>query len=488
LATAKAARWFIAGVAALALLNTALTISTAWCLTSFITQIFVEHQEPNRAISWLIGFALAGLAKAMLAWVQEWLGAFAAIKAKAQLRGKLLDSVIALGPDWVNRKGTANLQLLITQQLDSLDAYFAKFLPQLAFTLLVTPLLSIVIFTNDPMSGLSVLLTIPLIPVFMVLIGRATESVQKKQLAAMNRLNSQFAEALRGLTTLKVFGRAQYQVGVITATSQSYRARTMKVLRVSFLSGFALELISSLSVALVAVGIGLRLLDGQLTLQTGLFVLLLAPEAFIPLRMVGANFHTSADGVAASVAILDIIDEAKGGAGYPSAQLKFSFDRNQFTVLEGPSGAGKTTALNHLRRSIGVGQVAWLPQNIGLLEGTVKENIVGPHGNEDLAALDEAIKLAALDDLRLDHQVGQDAQQVSGGQAQRIGLARAFYAAITRNLQMILLDEPISAQDSARATIIDENLAKLTAKGFTVIAVSHQQLAHADKRVRLNNA
>jgi ATP-binding cassette subfamily C protein CydD len=268
-------------------------------------------------------------------------------------------------------------------------------------------------------------------------------------------------------------------VTAIAATSNQYRERTMKVLRISFLSGFALELIASLSVALIAVAIGLRLINGDIPLLTGLFVLLLAPEAYLPLRMVGANFHTSAEGVAASKLVLDIIDEAKALNPSVSAPIDFAYELNKVTVLVGPSGAGKTTRLNQLRKQLGNGQVAWLPQRIGLLEGTVLENIVGPVADVDQECLNQALTLSALDDVALNYQLTQDAGTVSGGQAQRIGLARALYAALTSDISTLLLDEPISAQDSDRARTIGENLAALADKGYTVVAVSHQPVVGA---------
>ena len=485
LATAKAARWFIASVVALALLNMALTVAFAWYLSSFITQVFVQNRSVSEAFPSMVAFTAAGLCRAANVWLQEWLGALAATNAKSELRGKLINAVVKLGPDWVAKRGTANLQVLITQQLDALDAYFSKFLPQLVFTAIVTPVFTAIIFATDPISGWSLLATLPLIPLFMMLIGWATQSVQTKQLQSMSQLTSHFVEALRGLTTLKVFGRAQNQVTAISVTSNQYRERTMKVLRVSFLSGFALELIASLSVALIAVAIGLRLINGDMPLLTGLFVLLIAPEAYLPLRMVGANFHTSAEGVAASKLVLDIIDEAQTVKPGETLPLDFSYEPNRVTVLVGPSGAGKSTRLNQLRKQLGKGQVAWLPQRIGLLEGSVLENIVGPVADTDQECLNQALTLAALDDVALNHHLTQDAGTVSGGQAQRIGLARAFYAALTSEISILLLDEPISAQDAARSRTIGENLAVLADKGYTVIAVSHQPVFGAHRIVEV---
>jgi len=311
---AKSVRWFIGGIVLLATANMALTTLFAWHLSAFIVAVFVEHQKPSGANPNLIWFTAAGSARACTLWLQEWLSAISSTRAKNELRGRLLDAVERLGPNWLKNYGTARLHTLATQQLDALDAYFGKFLPQLVFAFIITPVFAVVIFFQDAASGWALVSTLPLIPLFMILIGWATQSIQERQLKSLQVLTSHFGQVLRGLTTLKVFGRAENQVEAIRSSSESYRIRTMKVLRLSFLSGFALELISSLSVALIAVSIGLRLVNGQLSLAVGLFILLLAPEAYLPLRMVGANFHVSSEGVAASSAVLDVIGTMPSGS------------------------------------------------------------------------------------------------------------------------------------------------------------------------------
>jgi ATP-binding cassette subfamily C protein CydD len=263
----------------------------------------------------------------------------------------------------------------------------------------------------------------------------------------------------------------------------------MKVLRVSFLSGFALELIGSLAVALVAVSIGLRLVNGDLPLSVGLFVLLLAPEAYLPLRMVGANFHASADGANASKAILDIIDEAdalgiagKAGSASETAPVAAGqFAPAAITVVHGPSGAGKTTLLQNLRATLPAADVTWMPQRIGLLPGTVLANIVGI-GTEtyDEARLKVAVELACLDDVALDASAGNSSNTISGGQAQRVGLARAFYRALASGNKFLFLDEPISALDSARAAKVMDSFKHFAQLGQTVAIISHQPIATAD--------
>ena len=487
LKTAKAARWFIASVVALALLGAGLIVAFARALSSFVTGIFIEGKAANSLLPALAVLVLAGTLRGLLLWAQERLAVTAGSLAKAQLRAKLFESIHRLGYRWVNEHSTANLSLLATTSLDALDAYFSRYLPQLVYAALITPALTAIIFFADPLSGIEVILTLPLIPIFMIVIGWATQSVQQRQLDALTRLTGQFVEVLRGLTTLKVFGRAQNQLANIEKTSNQYRERTMKVLRVSFLSGFALELIGSLAVALVAVSIGLRLVNGDLPLSVGLFVLLLAPEAYLPLRLVGANFHASADGVNASKAILDIIDEAEqlGSADITPPESP-ALTPGAITLIYGPSGAGKTTMLQDLRACLPAEAVTWMPQRIGLLPGTVLDNIIGI-GTEafDEARLHEALGLACLDDVSLDALAGDSSNTISGGQAQRVGLARAFYRALAPENNFLFLDEPISALDSMRAAKVIDSFTRFAQMGQTVVIISHQPIATAAHRLEV---
>ena len=470
---------------ALALYGSAATVVFAWQLSGAIVGVFLQGKTATDVSGSLFLVLIAGLAKALVLWSQEWLSARASAAAKAQLRAAFLNAVETLGPNWLKQRQLATINSLANSGLDALDAYFAKFLPQLVFTVLVTPLFTVLIFWLDPLSGLALIFTIPLIPLFMIFIGWATQAVQQRQLSVLHQLTGHFLEVVRGLTTLRIFGRAKAQLETIGDVSEQYRVRTMKVLRVSFLSGFALELAGSLSVALIAVSIGLRLVDGSLTLGIGLFVLLLAPEAYLPLRMVGANFHSSSEGVAASKAVLDVIDEAAEPRQIVPASEADSddFEAGKLTVVYGPSGAGKTTLLNGLRVRLGFPAVAWLPQNPGLFAGTVRENIVGPDSGENFetAQLHLAMRLAALDDLQPLQELGEYGSQLSGGQAQRVGLARAFYRALTNDsVTHLLLDEPISALDPERTQVVIDSLHKLAKRGLVVVAVSHQSIESAD--------
>jgi ATP-binding cassette subfamily C protein CydD len=477
---AGAARWFIAGVVVLAMLGSAATVAIAWSASFFISQVFIEHVSVHSVSSCLGLLLLGGIVKALTIWLQELAAVKATAAVKLELRKKFFEAMNALGPGWVAKRSAAELNLLATAGLDSLDPYFAKYLPQVVYTALVTPAFVAIIWLSDFSSGLVLLLTIPLVPIFMILIGWATRSVQQKQLEALNTLSRHFLEVLRGLTTLKIFGRAKSQVEILTRVSEEHRLRTMRVLRVTFLSGFALELISSLAVALIAVSIGLRLLSGDLSLMVGLFVLLLAPDAFLPLRQVGAQFHASSEGVTASTAILNVIESARAKPQKIAPSNLPNFDLGSFYAITGPSGAGKSSIFAELlglgasTPTISFADCAWMPQQNKLFAGSVMENIVGVDETPDKVILKEAMRRAALDDLEGSVQVGENGSSVSGGQAQRICAARAFYRALNREVQFLLLDEPISALDQARANVIVESLKLFAKEGNAVVAISHQ--------------
>ena len=480
------------------MLGSSATVTMSWSLAYFVSQIFIEHatlESVRYCFAWL---AIGGLTKAFVVWLQEFLATRASAAVKVQLRQKLFGAVELLGPSWLAKKSVAEVNLLATSGLDALEPYFSKYLPQLVYTALVTPVFLAIIWLTDLPSGVTLLVTLPLIPLFMILIGWATKSVQQGQLDSLTQLSQHFLEVLRGLTTLKIFGRVDAQAKALERVSGDYRQRTMKVLRVSFLSGFALELIASLAVALIAVSIGLRLLSGELTLMVGLFVLLLAPETYLPLRQVGAQFHASAEGVAASSGILDIIQEAQlePKSSHSVSVDDYHFAPGELTAIVGPSGVGKSSIFRQLlgfhSSSVGLekDQVSWLPQASRLFEGTVKTNIVGPGRNAAESIFRTACQLAALDDLTAEHQVGVAGASVSGGQAQRICLARAFYRALESKCSHLLLDEPISALDEARAAVVVQSLKDFATSGLTVVAISHQKLLvnSADRVIEVERA
>ncbi|WP_275403126.1 ABC transporter ATP-binding protein/permease, partial [Microbacterium hibisci] len=324
---ARASRWFFVAIGALAVAQTGVIVAFAWLLTRAITGAIDGMPLPELSPT-LAALAIVVVARAVLLWAREAVSARAAARVQGQLRAALVEAVGVLGTEWLGARNSAALAVTAGRGLEALEAYFGRYLPQLVQTVVATPLILAVMWWQDWISGLTVLLTLPLIPIFMVLIGLATRSVQQKQWRTLQRLASRFADTVQGLSTLKIFGRQHRAAASIERVTDEYRRETMRVLRVSFLSGFMLEFLASISVAIVAVSIGFRLIDGSLTLAVGLFVLLLAPEAYLPLRQVGVQFHAAAEGVAATDDVFEVLDAARtsavgvssSGAGAPSAQ------------------------------------------------------------------------------------------------------------------------------------------------------------------------
>ena len=536
---ASASRAFFAAIAVIGALQTAVVVAFAWLLTHAITRA-IDGMPWAELTALLTALAAVIVSRALLLWAREALSARAAARVQAQLRAQLVDAVSILGPGWLAGRNSAQLA---GRGLEALDAYFGRYLPQLVLTVIATPVLVAVMWWEDWISGLTVLLTLPLIPLFMVLIGLATRTVQQKQWRTLGRLAARFADTVQGLSTLKVFGRQHRAVRSIEKVTDTYRVETMRVLRVSFLSGFALELLASISVAIVAVSIGFRLVDGSLALAVGLFVLLLAPEAYLPLRQVGVQFHAAAEGVAATDDVFAVLDEARelaaraqraprtadaatvsAGPGrlvltglrvrrgdrlLPSVDLVA--EPGTVTLIEGPSGAGKSSVFAALRGAVtfdGHAELdgtpvsalspatwlAWAGQHPGLISGTIADNVA--LGDDETAAASRgplvarALELAQAGALDPDQQLGVQGAGLSGGQAQRVAVARAVFRHLRARAAVIALDEPSSALDAATEAALWRGIRDLADGGATVLLISHRRSAReiADRVVTLSAA
>lgn len=530
---ATSSRGFFVAIAAISVLQTLTTIAFAWYLTRAITGVI--DGVPSSELTVTLGsLALVVAARAALLWLRELLAARGAARVEAQLRLTMVAAVDTLGPDWLATRNTAQLAVTAGRGLDALDAYFGRYLPQLVQTVIATPVLIAVMWWQDWISGLTVLLTLPLIPLFMVLIGLATRSVQQRQWQTLHQLAARFADTVQGLSTLKVFGRQHRAAASIEKVTDTYRSETMRVLRVSFLSGFALEFLSSIAVAIIAVSIGFRLIDGSLGLVVGLFVLLLAPEAYLPVRQVGIQFHAAAEGVAATDDVFAVLDAARAheaaaparAAAAEPGPLALSAMRvrrgerllqpvdlvatpGTVTLIEGPSGAGKSSVLAALRGAAGfegtatlagrdlrtlqpAGWLAWAGQHPGLVSGTVFDNVTlggAPtvRSDEAQARAARALELACADELDLDRMLGVQGAGLSGGQAQRVAVARAFHRYLSGAAFVIALDEPSSALDAETETRLWRSVRTLADSGAAVLLVSHRTSARdiADQVVRL---
>ncbi|GAA1493384.1 thiol reductant ABC exporter subunit CydD [Curtobacterium herbarum] len=515
----RTARGFVVAAAGTGAVRTVATIAIAWGIAAAVTQVVDAVRVGVVPATFAGTLALLGgafLLRAVAAWATDDLAARAGARVKSELRAAVLRRAADRGPGWLAGRSSAGFATTLGPGLDALDAYFGRYLPQLALTAVATPLLLVAIGAGDLTSAVVIVCALPVIPVFMVLIGLATRSLQQEQADALARLGSAFTEAVEGLATLKVFGRARRQVGRIGQVTNDHRRGTIGVLRLSFVSGFALELAASLSVALVAVSIGIRLVDGSLGLGAAMFVLVLAPEAFAPIRQVGADFHAAQDGVAASQAVLDVLDgpdepaavapetaaAVAASAGSAALVLVGLTVRRPDTVigpvdltatagtvvaLAGPSGSGKSSLLAAIRGVLPADgtvtvpgradlpprdRTTWVDQRPRLVRGTVAEN-VALSADPDVADVRRALGAVGLGvDPGLP--VGSGGSGLSGGQAQRVAVARGLYRATRQQTPLVLLDEPTSALDAESEAQVVAAVRRLAQAGAVVVVASHR--------------
>lgn len=520
---ARGARVFLAASVLIGVASGVLIVVQAVLLAHGIAGV-VLHGNAVAGVAW--GLAAVVVGRALLVWAQEVVAQRAAAAVKSTLRRQVLEHSLKLGPVWLSGERSSALTTLLTKGLDDLDPYFARYLPQLVLAATVPAGVIGWMATGDLIAAGTVIVTLPLIPIFMALIGWATQEYGQRRQHALAVLAHHFSDVVAGLPTLKLFGRAKAQESAVRRVTDDHRVASMGSLRLAFLSSFALELLASISVALVAVGVGLRLVDGKLGLETALLVLILAPEAYLPLRQVGMQFHASADGVAASEEVFRVLETPlpeRGdrtdvpdlrltslylydltvrypGRGEPALEgFDLELHPGEVVALTGPSGAGKSTVLAVLlgfvepERGVVVAggsaadefepatwrrQFAWVPQRPGLRLGTVADNVgLGrPDASDDEVRL--ALIAAGAGELELDKAVGEQGQLLSGGQQRRVALARALIT----DAPVLLLDEPTAGLDAdAEAAVIDG----LRASGRTVLMVAHRPalIAAADRTV-----
>ncbi|MFF2495831.1 thiol reductant ABC exporter subunit CydD [Agromyces sp. NPDC058064] len=519
----RAARGFLVAGGALAVVQAAAIIAVAWSIATLVVGL-IEGVPMTEAWPALAVLVAAACVRALASWAWELVGSTGAQRVKRELRAELL-AALERRPGGVAGFSSARIATLLGPGLDALDDYFGRYLPQLVLTVVATPACIAAAWIADPLSGLVLVIVLPLIPVFMALIGMATEAVQRRQWESLSALSRGFLEVVGGLSTLILFGRAERQARRIREVTDGYRRHTMKVLRITFLSGFTLEFAASLSVALVAVSIGLRLVSGDMSLAPGLLVLVLAPEVFLPLRNVGAAFHASAAGVTAAddaFALLDAAGEASEEPAPAAGSIAngdapahgprtgllvsgLSVSRGGRPVIErldaavapgalvavtGPSGSGKSTFFAALLgfAALGAGQltwdgrpldgrgrelIAWAGQSPMLLAGTVAENVRLGDEAADPALLERALAVAGVD-VPAGLVLGAGGSGLSGGQAQRVAIARAVHRLLARRLPLLLLDEPTSAQDEGREAALVERLRALCDGGAAVLVATHR--------------
>ncbi|MFF8672276.1 thiol reductant ABC exporter subunit CydD [Streptomyces sp. NPDC015242] len=529
---ARATRGFLAAVVALGALGAGLVIAQAMLIAEVVVGAFQHGMAGSALRTPLLLLVAVAVGRALVGWLTELAAHRASAAVKSELRGRLLERATRLGPGWLSGQRTGSLVALATRGVDALDDYFSRYLPQLGLAVVVPVAVLARIVTEDWVSAAIIVGTLPLIPVFMMLIGWATQARMDRQWRLLSRLSGHFLDVVAGLPTLKVFGRAKAQAESIRRITGEYRRATMRTLRIAFISSFALELLATISVALVAVTIGMRLVHGEMDLYVGLVILILAPEAYLPLRQVGAQYHAAAEGLAAAEEIFAVLETpvpAPGSRAVPEGALAFegvtvrypgrsgdavrevSFrvEPGETVALVGPSGAGKSTLLGVLLGFVAPDQgrvlaggvdladadleqwrsrIAWVPQRPHLYAGTIAENVrlARPGADDDAVrrALRDAGALEFVDALPEGAAtvLGEDGTGLSAGQRQRLALARAFLA----DRPVLLLDEPTAALDGATEAEVVAAVRRLAA-GRTVLLVVHRPalLDVADRVVRL---
>lgn len=511
------------------------TIASAYLLSRIVDAVFLQGQL-RAALHTLLGVLLALiLVRAAITAGAELVAGRLALRIKNSLRERLFRRLLQLGPVHSSGERSGELSATLVSGIEALESYFSHYLPQLAIAALVPLTILVVVFPVDLLTALVFLLTAPLIPIFMSLIGRVAAQVTGRQWRALGMMSAHFLDVLQGLTTLKQLGRSRAQVEQVALVSDRFRRTTLSVLRVTFLSALALELVATLSVAVVAVEIALRLLRGDLPFADALFILILAPEFYQPLRQLGARFHAGMAGVSAAQRIFAILDsepETRDGrlaapeppftitfdgvqAGYGDEReavlrgVSFTLEPGTSTALLGPSGAGKSTVLQLLLGFLqpldgqilinGLpldaiateswrSRVAWVPQHPYLFHDSVAANIRLGRPGASREEVEEAARLArAHDFIRALPQgyetiVGEQGVRLSGGQAQRIALARAFL----QDAPLLLMDEPTSQLDPRTEAELQQATAQLLA-GRTALIIAHRPgtVASAHQVLRL---
>ncbi|YCI27975.1 cysteine/glutathione ABC transporter permease/ATP-binding protein CydD [Erwinia sp. PK3-005] len=522
----------------LGVISALLIIAQAWLLATLMHQLISEQQPRDRWLSSMGLLLLCFMARALLSWLREQAGYRAGEQIRRTLRKQVLDRLQQLGPAWIQEKPVGNWASLLLEQIEEMQDYYARYLPQMTLSVLIPGLILLVVFPVNWAAGLILLATAPLIPLFMALVGMGAADANRRNFLALARLSGDFLDRLRGLDTLRLFHRGAAEARSIAAVSEDFRQRTMEVLRLAFLSSAVLEFFASISIAIVAVYFGFSYLGElnfghygtQVTLFAGFLALILAPEFFQPLRDLGAFYHAKAQAIGAADALETFLSSPQPAAAedkpapspdlplqIEASELKimapngvllagpldFTLSPGQRVALVGQSGAGKSSLINvllgflpyqgslringhelrDLQRRGWHQQVTWVGQNPHLPARSVRENIL--NGQQVSAArLQDVLALAGVDEFisqlpqGLDSETGDWAMGLSVGQAQRIAVARA----LLKPCQLLLLDEPGASLDARSEQHVMRALLAASQQQTTLL-VTHQlnELAQWDE-------
>jgi len=533
------ARWLHAmaaperGLLALASLAGLLTggfiIAQAGLIAAIVHAAVADNRTPSELATLFIALVAVVAARALGQWLQQVVGIAAAARVRRRLRHRLLDRIAALGPVRLAGDHSAGLASRVIEQVDALEGYFARYRPQLVVAVGVPLAIALVAASQDWIVALLLVAAAPLIPLFMALVGMGAEHLNRQQFETVTRLAGHFLDRVRSLSTLRLFGRTDATIAEVAAVADEYRQRNMRTLRVAFLSSAVLEFFAAVAIATVAIYVGFGLLGyiefgnaTDLTLFSGLFVLLLAPDFFQPLRTLAQHYHDRAAALGAAAGLRELLERPGPGtlpaqSTQPAVPVDIHIEAVDFAhpdrsptlrgasleisageriALVGPSGCGKSTLLQLLagfiepsagrilvagRQPGTMSPVAWIGQRPFLIADTIRANIAlaNPHASDE--AIREAARLAGVtaftDPLPggLDTALGESGWGLSGGQGQRVAIARAFLA----QAPLLLLDEPTASLDPVAEKTVLDAIATLAASGRTLVIATHHPALRA---------
>ncbi|HZY64679.1 MAG TPA: thiol reductant ABC exporter subunit CydD [Rubrobacteraceae bacterium] len=533
------ARAWVGATVAFGVLAAVATVVQMGLLARIVDRVFLKGANLAGVQSLLLFLLAAAVGRAALIWGREVVAQRGAVRVKSELRSRLFAHVLRLGPAYARGERAGELATTATEGVERLEPYFARYLPQMVLSALVPLLVVVYVFPRDLSSAVLLLVTAPVIPVMMILVGGYAEEHMQRQWSALSRMGAHFLDSLQGLPTLKTFGRSAGEREQVAAVSEEFRRRTVKVLKFAFLSGLVLEFMTAVAIALIAVTLGVRLVSGTLPFEEAFVVLLLAPEFYRPLRELGVHRHAGMEGKAAAeriVGILDIpppvgsgsvapkalgngLDVEFSGVGYtypggdrPAlSDLTLRLPAGTWTALVGRSGAGKSTLVNLLLRFLDPDEgsvtangvpiagmpietwrehLALVPQRPHLFYGSVLENIWMARPGAGRAEVEEAAALAGCEEFvrRLpggyETRIGERGLRLSGGEAQRLAIARAFL----KDAPLLVMDEPTSSLDPESEESIRLALERLS-EGRTALVVAHRlnTIFSADRIAVLEN-
>lgn len=513
-------------IIAASLLASGAVIGQAHILSKTINRVFLQHETLYKIQDLLIIFLFIASARATLLWLSHYFASGLVLHLKKYFRERIVNQFEVMGPLAFKSERTGEIANTLCTGVDKLEDYFSKFLPHVFLSLFIPILILIFIFPVDLLTAVIFVVTAPIIPVFMYLIGSIAERMNKKQWESLSRMSAYFFDVLLGLSTLKLFNKTNETVEKIFEITNHFRIKTMRVLRVAFLSALVLEIAATISVAVIAVSVGLRLLAGNFDFTGALFILIIAPDFYMPLRQLGASYHAGMEGVAAFERISQILSfkttakvRVDGGKifsldtqqpiifnnvsfTYPDREIKtlenisVTIEPLKVTALVGATGAGKSSLMNMLLRfinpdegdiSIGTenfyeqteeswrSKVSWLPQNPYIFNTTVLKNIKLSKPEASIKEIVDAAKKTQIHDLitslpgKYNSTIGEYGSKISGGEIQRIALARAYL----RNSAYLFVDEPTANLDPIVEEEILRSMYNLF-RGKTVLVIGHR--------------